>query len=42
VIVAAFCAEVNERLAAEHLLGIVGRCAAQAAGIAVPPLPFGD
>jgi beta-lactamase class A len=42
VIVAAFCAEVKERLAAEHLLGILGRCAAQAAGIAVPPLPFGD
>jgi beta-lactamase class A len=42
VIVAAFCSEVTERLAAEHLLGILGRCAAQAAGIAVPPLPFGD
>ena len=42
VIVAAFTCEVKERLAAEHLLGILGRCAAQAAGIAVPPLPFGD
>jgi beta-lactamase class A len=42
VVVAAFCCEVKERLAAEHLLGMLGRCAAQAAGIAVPPLPFGD
>ena len=42
VIVAAFCAEVKQRLAAEHLLGILGRCAAVAAGITVPPLPFGD
>lgn len=42
VAVAAFTAEVKDALAAEHLLGIVGRCAAEAAGMAVPPLPFGD
>jgi beta-lactamase class A len=29
-------------VAAEHLLGIIGRCAATAAGMTVPPLPFGD
>jgi beta-lactamase class A len=40
VIVVAFTAEVKERLGAEHLLGILGRCVAQAVGIAVPPLPF--
>ncbi len=42
VVVAAFTAEVNDHLAAEHLLGILGRCAATAAGMSVPPLPFGD
>lgn len=42
VIVAVFTSEVKERLAPEHLLGIIGRCAAQAAGLSVPPLPFGD
>lgn len=42
IVVAAFTSEVKDALAASHLLGIVGRCAASAAGIAVPPLPFGD
>ena len=42
VVVAAFTSEVTEHLAAEHLLGIIGRCAARAAGMPVPPLPFGD
>src|SRR5207247_8786905 len=42
VLVAAFTSHVEDHLAAEHLLGILGRCAAVAAGLAVPPLPFGD
>ena len=42
VLVAAFTSHVEDHLAAEHLLGILGRCAATAAGIPVPPLPFGD
>jgi hypothetical protein len=42
VVVAAFTAEVKDHLAAEHLLGILGRCAASAVGMPVPPLPFGD
>ena len=42
VLVAAFTSEVRDPLAAEHLLGIIGRCAASAAGMTVPPLPFGD
>lgn len=42
VLVAAFTSEVRDTLAAEHLLGIIGRCAAVAAGMSVPPLPFGD
>jgi len=42
VLVAAFTSEVRDTLAAEHLLGIIGRCAATAAGMSVPPLPFGD
>lgn len=42
VIVAAFTSEVKDALAAEHLLGVIGRCAAMAAGMPVPPLPFGD
>jgi beta-lactamase class A len=42
VLVAAFTSDVKDVLAASHLLGIIGRCAAAAAGIAVPPLPFGD
>jgi beta-lactamase class A len=42
VVVAAFTSEVKDKLAAEHLLGIIGRCAAMAAGMRVPPLPFGD
>ncbi len=41
LIVAAFTREVRDHLAAEHALGVLGRCAARAAGIAVPPLPFG-
>ena len=42
VVVAAFTSEVKDALAAEHLLGIVGRGAAVAAGMTVPPLPFGE
>jgi beta-lactamase class A len=42
VLVAAFTSEVRDPLAAEHLLGMIGRCAANAAGMPVPPLPFGD
>jgi beta-lactamase class A len=42
VLVAAFTSHVDDHLAAEHLLGIMGRCAAVAAGLTVPPLPFGD
>jgi beta-lactamase class A len=42
VIVAAFTSEVKDALAAEHLLGMIGRGAAMAAGMSVPPLPFGD
>ncbi|HKW78682.1 MAG TPA: serine hydrolase [Candidatus Limnocylindria bacterium] len=42
VAVAAFTSDVKDHLAAEHLLGILGRCAATAAGMSVPPLPFGD
>jgi beta-lactamase class A len=42
VVVAAFASEVKDALAAEHLLGIIGRGAAMASGMSVPPLPFGD
>ena len=42
VLVAAFTSEVKDALDATHLLGIIGRCAALAAGMTVPPLPFGD
>ena len=42
VVAAVFTSEVQDHLAAEHLLGIIGRCAAVAAGMTVPPLPFGD
>ena len=42
VLVAAFTSEVKDLLAAEHLLGMIGRGAAMAAGMGVPPLPFGD
>jgi hypothetical protein len=42
VVVAAFTSVVKDHLAAEHLLGVIGRCAATAAGMSVPPLPFGD
>lgn len=40
VIAAVFTSEVKDTLAADHLLGIIGRCAAQASGLVVPPLPF--
>ncbi len=40
VVAAVFTSEVKETLAAEHLLGVIGRCAALAAGMTVPPLPF--
>ena len=42
VAVAVFTSEVTDALAAEHLLGIIGRGAAMASGMIVPPLPFGD
>jgi beta-lactamase class A len=42
VVTAVFTAEVKDHLAADHLLGILGRCAASAAGMPVPSLPFGD
>jgi beta-lactamase class A len=42
VTVAVFTSEVKDALAAEHLLGIIGRGAAMASGLSVPPLPFGD
>jgi beta-lactamase class A len=42
VCAAVFTSEVKDHLAAEHLLGLVGRGAALAAGMTVPPLPFGD
>ncbi len=40
LVVAAFTREVRDVLAAEHALGILGRCVAIAAGMDVPPLPF--
>jgi beta-lactamase class A len=40
VVVAAFMREVRDTLAAVHILGLVGRAAARAAGCDVPPLPF--
>lgn len=40
VVVAAFMREVQEPLAAVHILGLIGRGAARAAGLDVPPLPF--
>jgi beta-lactamase class A len=40
ILVAAFMREVEEPLAAVHILGLVGRGAARAAGFEVPPLPF--
>jgi beta-lactamase class A len=40
VVVAAFMREVADPLAAVHILGLIGRGAARAAGLAVPPLPF--
>src|SRR5688500_10777439 len=40
VVVAAFMREVQDPLAAVHILGLVGRGAARAAGLELPPLPF--
>lgn len=40
VAVAVFTSQVTNALAAEHLLGMIGRCAALTAGLAVPALPF--
>jgi len=40
VVVAAFMREVSDPLAAVHILGLIGRAAARAAGFEVPPLPF--
>lgn len=42
VLVAVFTSEVKDALAAEHLLGIIGRCAARVSGMTVPPLPFAE
>jgi len=40
VVAAAFSSEVTDTLAAEHLLGLIGRGAALAAGMSVSALPF--
>ena len=40
IVVAAFMREVADPLAAVHILGLIGRGAARAAGLDVPPLPF--
>jgi beta-lactamase class A len=40
VVVAAFLREVRDPLEAVHILGLIGRGAARAAGLEVPPLPF--
>ena len=40
VVVAAFMREVEDPLAAVHILGLIGRGAARVAGLEVPPLPF--
>jgi beta-lactamase class A len=40
VCAAVFTRDVDDHLAAEHLLGLIGRGAALAAGMTVPPLPF--
>jgi beta-lactamase class A len=40
IVVAAFMKEVGDPLAAVHILGLIGRGAARAAGLEVPPLPF--
>lgn len=40
VLAAAFTGEVKDALQAEHVLGMIGRAAAVAAGIEVPALPF--
>lgn len=40
VCAAAFTREVTDHFAADHLLGLIGRGAALAVGLPVPPLPF--
>jgi beta-lactamase class A len=40
IVVAAFMREVTDPLAAVHILGLIGRGAARAAGLEVPTLPF--
>jgi beta-lactamase class A len=40
VVACAFMREVGEPLAAVHILGLIGRGAARAAGFEIPPLPF--
>jgi len=40
IVVAAFMREVTDPLAAVHILGLIGRGVARAAGLEVPPLPF--
>jgi beta-lactamase class A len=40
IVVAAFMRDVADPLAAVHILGLIGRGAARAAGLDVPPLPF--
>ena len=40
IVVVAFMREVRDVLAAVHILGLIGRGAARAAGLVVPPLPF--
>lgn len=40
ILAAVFTSEVRSALEAEHLLGLIGRSAALAAGMSVPPLPF--
>jgi beta-lactamase class A len=42
VAVAAFTSEVTDKRAAEHLLGVIGRCAATAAGMTVLAPAYGD
>lgn len=40
VVAVAFMREIRDVLAAVHILGLIGRGAARAAGLVVPPLPF--
>jgi beta-lactamase class A len=42
VVVAAFMREVRDTLAAVHVLGLLGRAAARAAGCELTPLPFDE